>query len=440
MRQDLPKEALMALDTAPAIVPYEAPVKDLYEVGEMPPLGHVPAKMYAWTIRRERHGEPDTSMLVEVVDTWKIDSHEVLVMVMAAGVNYNGVWAALGTPISPFDGHGSPYHIAGSDAAGIVWAVGDKVKRWKVGDEVVIHCNQDDGDDEECNGGDPMFSPSQRIWGYETPDGSFSQFTRVQAQQLMPRPRHLTWEESACYTLTLATAYRMLFGHRPHILKPGDNVLVWGASGGLGSYAIQLVNAAGANAIGVISEEDKREFVMSMGAKGVINRKDFHCWGQMPTVNTPEYKAWFNETRKFGKAIWDITGKGNNVDMVFEHPGEATFPVSVFVVKRGGMVVICAGTTGYNLTFDVRYLWMHQKRVQGSHFANLKQAAAANKLMLERRLDPAMSEVFPWDEIPAAHMKMRRNQHKPGNMAVLVQSPRTGLRTFEDALEASLGR
>lgn len=426
----------MALDTAPGIVPYEAPVKDLYEVGEMPPLGHVPAKMYAWTIRRERHGEPDTAMQAEVVDTWKIDSHEVLVLVMAAGVNYNGVWAALGTPISPFDGHGQPYHIAGSDASGIVWAVGDKVKRWKVGDEVVVHCNQDDGDDEECNGGDPMFSPSQRIWGYETPDGSFAQFTRVQAQQLMPRPRHLTWEESACYTLTLATAYRMLFGHRPHILKPGDNVLVWGASGGLGSYAIQLINAAGANAIGVISEEDKRAFVMSMGAKGVINRKEFACWGQMPTVNTPEYKVWFNETRKFGKAIWEITGKGVNVDMVFEHPGEATFPVSVFVVKRGGMVVICAGTTGYNLTFDVRYLWMHQKRVQGSHFANLKQASAANKLMLERRLDPAMSEVFPWAEIPAAHVKMRKNLHKPGNMAVLVQAPRAGLRTFEDALEA----
>ena len=126
-----------------------------------------------------------------------------------------------------------PGIIAGSDASGIVWAVGDKVKRWKVGDEVVIHCNQDDGDDEECNGGDPMYSPSQRIWGYETPDGSFSQFTRVQSQQLMPRPKHLTWEESACYTLTLATAYRMLFGHHPHELKPGQNVLVWGASGGL---------------------------------------------------------------------------------------------------------------------------------------------------------------------------------------------------------------
>ena len=430
-------ETGMALDQNPATASYAAPKKDLYEIGEMPPMGHVPEKMYAWTIRRERHGEPEQAFQVEAVDVPKPDSHEVLVLVMAAGVNYNGVWAGLGIPISPFDVHKAEYHIAGSDAAGIVWAVGDKVKRWKVGDEVVIHCNQDDGDDEECNGGDPMYSNSQRIWGYETPDGSFAQFTCVQAQQLMPRPKHLTWEESACYTLTLATAYRMLFGHEPHDLKPGQNVLVWGASGGLGSYAIQLINTAGANAIGVISDESKREFVMGLGAKGVINRNDFKCWGQMPTVNTPEYKEWMAEARKFGKAIWDITGKGVNVDMVFEHPGEATMPVSVFVVKKGGMVVICAGTSGYNLTLDARYLWMNQKRVQGSHFAHLKQAAAANKLMVERRLDPCMSEVFTWDEIPAAHTKMRRNEHKPGNMAVLVQSPRTGLRTLEDALADS---
>jgi crotonyl-CoA carboxylase/reductase len=427
-------ETPMALDQNTAAT--TAPKKDLYAVGEMPPLGHVPAQMYAWTIRRERHGEPDQAFQVEVVDVTRPDSHEVLVMVMAAGVNYNGVWAGLGIPISPFDVHKADYHIAGSDASGIVWAVGDKVKRWKVGDEVVIHCNQDDGDDEECNGGDPMFSETQRIWGYETPDGSFAQFTCVQSQQLMKRPQHLTWEESACYTLTLATAYRMLFGHRPHVLKPGDNVLVWGASGGVGSYAIQLINTAGANAIGVISEEDKRDFVMSLGAKGVINRKDFDCWGQMPTVNTPEYKTWFAEIRKFGKAIWEITGKGNNVDMVFEHPGEATFPVSVFVVKRGGMVVICAGTTGFNLTMDARYLWMHQKRVQGSHFANLKQASQANQLMVERRLDPCMSEVFGWDQIPDAHTKMRKNEHKPGNMAVLVQAPKVGLRTLEDAIDA----
>ena len=428
----------MALDTNPDITTYDAPKKDLYAVGEIPPLGHVPAQMHAWAIRRERHGEPDESFKLEVVDTPKLDSNEVLILVMAAGVNYNGVWAGLGIPISPFDVHKADYHIAGSDASGIVWAVGDKVKRWKVGDEVVVHCNQDDGDDEECNGGDPMFSNSQRIWGYETPDGSFGQFTRVQSQQLMPRPKHLTWEESACYTLTLATAYRMLFGHQPHEVKPGQNVLVWGASGGLGSFAIQLIKTAGANPIGVISDETKRDFVMSLGAKGVINRKDFNCWGQMPTVNTPEYKNWFNETRKFGKAIWDITGKGNNVDLVFEHPGESTIPVSTFVVKKGGMVVICAGTTGYNLTIDARYLWMHQKRVQGSHFANLKQASAANQLMSEGRLDPCMSEVFEWNKIPDAHIKMRKNEHKPGNMSVLVSASKTGLRTFAETLEASV--
>ncbi len=417
----------------------EAPkqtTKDLYEIGEIPPLGHVPKQMYAWAIRRERHGEPEQAMQVEVVDVPQLDSHEVLVMVMAAGVNYNGVWASLGVPITPFDIHKADYHIAGSDASGIVWAVGSKVKRWKVGDEVVVHCHQDDGDDEECNGGDPMFSPSQRIWGYETPDGSFAQFTRVQAQQVMARPRHLTWEESGCYVLTLATAYRMLFGHRPHILRPGHNVLVWGASGGLGSMAIQLIATAGANAIGVISDDDKRDFVLQLGAKGVINRKDFNCWGRLPEVNDQGgYGEYMKECRKFGKAIWAITGKGNDVDFVFEHPGEHTFPVSCFVVKRGGMVVFCAGTTGYNLTMDARFVWMRQKRIQGSHFANLQQAAQANTLVIERRIDPCMSEVLAWHDIPRAHMKMMRNEHKPGNMAVLVQAKRPGMRTLEDAIE-----
>jgi crotonyl-CoA carboxylase/reductase len=411
-------------------------LKDLYEIGEIPPLGHVPAKMYAWAIRKERHGSPASAMQVEVIPTWEIGEDEVLVLVMAAGVNYNGVWAALGTPVSPFDGHKQPVHVAGSDASGIVYKIGAKVKRWKVGDEVVVHCNQDDGDDEECNGGDPMFSSSQRIWGYETPDGSFAQFCRVQSRQLMQRPRHLTWEESACYTLTLATAYRMLFGHKPHELKPGQNVLVWGASGGLGVFATQLAAVTGANAIGVVSSEDKVDYVLSQGAKAVLNRSDFNCWGQLPTVNGPEFDDYMKESRKFGKAIWNITGK-RDVDMVFEHPGEATFPVSVFLVKRGGMVVICAGTTGYNLTMDARFLWMRQKRVQGSHFANLAQASAANQLVIDRRVDPALSEVFTWDAIPDAHEKMLANKHPPGNMAVLVCAQKPGLRTFEEVQELS---
>ena len=218
----------------------------------------------------------------------------------------------------------------------------------------------------------------------------------------MPRAKHLTWEESACYTLTLATAYRMLFGHRPHILRPGHNVLVWGASGGLGSMAVQLIATAGANAIGVISDETQARLRHALGAKGVINRNNFNCWGQLPDVDDAAgYDDYMKRCREFGKAIWDVTGKGIDVDFVFEHPGEQTFPVSCFVVKRGGMVVFCAGTTGYNLTFDARFVWMRQKRIQGSHFANLLQASQANQLVVERRIDPCMSEVFAWARHPA---------------------------------------
>ncbi|MCK1553482.1 crotonyl-CoA carboxylase/reductase [Bradyrhizobium sp. 177] len=397
--------------------------KDLYEIGELPPLGHVPKLMYAWVIRRERHGPPEFAMQVEVVDTPAVGPDEALVMIMAAGVNYNGVWAALGEPVSPFDRHRKSYHIPGSDGAGIVWALGDRVKRWKVGDAVVLHCHQDDGDDVECNGGDPMFSPSQRIWGYETPDGSFAQFARVQSRQLLPRPKHLGWDQSACYIGTLATAYRMLFGHRPHVLRPGQNVLIWGAAGGLGSMAIQLANLTGANAIGIVSDDLKRDYVISLGAKGVINRKEFGCWCRLPHIeHAATYSDYMNEVRRFGRAIWEFTGKGNDVDIVFEHPGETTFPVSCFVVRRGGMVVFCGATSGYNLTMDARIVWMRQKRIQGSHFANFYQAWEANRLVIERRIDIHTSDVFSWHEIPRAHTKMWRNEHQPGNMAVLIQA------------------
>jgi crotonyl-CoA carboxylase/reductase len=239
--------------------------------------------------------------------------------------------------------------------------------------------------------------------------------------------------------LTLATAYRMLFGFRPNVLRPGQNVLVWGASGGLGVFATQLCAISGANAIGVVSDNAKTDYVMRMGARAVINRREFDCWGALPKVNSDAFRAYMSEARRFGKALWQHTG-GKDVDIVFEHPGEQTFPVSVFLAKRGGMVVICAGTTGFNLSMDARFLWMRQKRVQGSHFANLYQASQANQLVLDQRLDPAMSEVFAWDRIPEAHEKMLANQHAPGNMAVLVTAPRAGLRTLQDVIEASEGR
>src|SRR5260370_40231812 len=228
----------------------------------------------------------------------------------------------------------------------------------------------------------------------------------------------------------------MRVGRRARTRKPGEDVVVWGASGGLGVFGVQLAAASGANAIGIVSDAAKRDYVMQLGAKGVINRKDFNCWGAMPKVGTPEYDIWVKEARKFGKAIWEITEK-RDVDIVFEHPGEATFPVSCLIAKRGGMVVFCAGTSGYNITFDARYVWMRQKRIQGSHFAHLKQASAANQFVLDRRVDPCMSVVLPWNEIALGHMKMWKNQHPPRNMAGLGNAPRARLRNLEDTAEAA---
>ncbi|MDX6378532.1 MAG: crotonyl-CoA carboxylase/reductase, partial [Gaiellaceae bacterium] len=335
----------------------------------------VPDTMRAWVIRPERIGEPIDAMQLETVEVPSPGPGEVLVRVMAAGVNYNLVWAAMGKPVSIFRYTGDDFHIGGSDASGIVAAVGPGVRRWKPGDEVVVHCNQSCGECPECNGLDPMACSEQKIWGYETNWGSFADYTRVQAQQLVPKPKHLSWEEAASYALVYFTAYRMLIDQAG--VQAGDNVLVWGAGGGLGSMALQLCRLYGANAIAVVSSEDKIDLCKRLGAAAVIDRREFDL------VDRDSGESNIAEMKRFGKTIRTATG-GRDVDIVFEHVGAATFPTSVFVCKTFGKVVICGATSGFSLNFDVRYLWMRQKSIIGSHFANAYQATRANQLIIER--------------------------------------------------------
>lgn len=408
--------------------------KELYDIADAPPVGEVPPKMHAWLIRAERFGQPTTSFQKEVVDVPAIKDDEVLVYVMAAGVNYNNVWAALGIPVNVIKarnkgGEPEDFHIGGSDAAGIVYKVGKDVTNVKVGDEVVVHCGTWDRDCPWVKAGnDPMYSPTFKIWGYETNYGSFAQFTKVQAHQCMPKPKHMTWEEAGAYVLVGATAYRMLHGWPENAMKRGDPVLIWGGAGGLGSMAIQIVRAAGAVPVAVISGEDKVDYCMDLGAQGCINRKDFDHWGMLPHwKDSVGYANWLKGVRAFGAAFWEKLGEKRSPTLVFEHPGEATIPTSMFVCETGGMVVICAGTTGYNATVDLRYLWMRQKRFQGSHFANDEQAYAMNELALKGLLNPCMSKAFTYDDLPTAHQLMHDNLHPHGNMAVLIGAPDFGL-------------
>jgi len=277
------------------------------------------------------------------------------------------------------------------------------------------------------SGKDPMLAPSTRIWGYQTNYGSYCQFSRAQSHQCQIKPPHLTWEQAACYMLCASTAYRMLMGWSPNIVEEGDVVLVWGAAGGLGSLALQIVTAQGGKAVAVVSDEEKRQFCLDKGAVGVINRNEFDHWGPMPDTTSKEWGTWMKGARAFGKAIWDAVGERKNPKIVFEHPGESTLPTSGFVCDLGGMMVICAGTTGYNVTLDLRYHWMMQKRFQGSHLANDQQAAAVNELVASGKVDPCLSDTYSFDEIGHAHQLMHENKHPYGNMACLVNATQTGL-------------
>jgi crotonyl-CoA carboxylase/reductase len=414
--------------------------KDIYELGEIPELGVVPRRMHAQLIRPARFGEPKDAFQIEDVPVPELGPRDVLVYVMAAGVNYNNVWAALGIPIDVIKirnkkGEPEEFHIGGSDASGVVWAVGKDVKNVKVGDEVVLHCGVWDPDDPHIVAGkDPMFAPSQLIWGYETNWGSFAQFTRVQDHQCLPKPAHLSWEEAAAYMLVGATAYRMLHGWAGNEVKPGDAVLIWGGAGGLGSMAIQIVRAAGAKAVAVVSGEDKFEYCKKLGAVGVLDRRKFDHWGMLPHwTDEAAYAKWMNGAKAFGKAFWEALGEKKSPQIVFEHPGESTVPTSIFMCDTGGMVVICAGTTGYNATLDLRYHWMRQKRFQGSHFANDEQSKGINDLVIEGKVDPCLARVFEFAETGACHQLMRENKHPNGNMSILVNARKQGLKTLSES-------
>ena len=373
----------------------------------------LPSTMQAWVVREERHGDPIDAMKLETVPVPKPGVGEVIIKVKAAGINYNHVWACKGKPAKISALHpDEPLHIGGSDASGIVAAVGDGVRRWKVGDEVVTHPNQSCGQCAACNGFEPLSCLEQKAWGFETSWGSFGQYAKVQAQQLLPKPPNLSWAEASCYGLKLFTAYRMLFVNCE--IKPNDRVLVWGASGGLGSYAIQLCRAVSAIPICVISSPRKEAYCRSFGAEIFIDRTEFPYLNAIPAPISPT-----EDMRKFRRKLRAVAG-GRDPDIVFEHVGASTFSTSVFVARRLGTIVICGATSGFQLHFDARYLWMHQKRIAGSHGCNLHDSRRANHLVEQGVIKPTLSKTWRFDELAIAHQELLAGSDTIGSMAAVV--------------------
>jgi crotonyl-CoA reductase len=382
--------------------------------------------------RTTRDKDPRESLHVQEVATPELGPGEALVAVMASAVNYNTVWTSIFEPLSTFGflerygrlspltkRHDLPYHVVGSDLAGVVLRTGPGVNKWKVGDEVVAHCLSVELESYEGHD-DTMLDPEQRIWGFETNFGGLAELALVKANQLMPKPDHLSWEEAASPGLVNSTAYRQLVSNNGAGMKLGDTVLVWGASGGLGSYATQMVLASGATPVCVVSSPDKAEIVRSMGAELVIDRsaEGYRFWKD---ENTQDPREW----RRFGARIRELTG-GKDPDIVFEHPGRETFGASVFVARKGGTIVTCASTSGFLHQFDNRYLWMNLKRIIGSHFANYREAYLANELIATGKIHPTLSKVYPLEQTGQAAYDVHRNLHQ-GKVGVLALAPQEGL-------------
>ncbi len=378
-----------------------------------------------------RDKDPRTSLHVQEVPTPELGPGEALIAVMASAVNYNTVWTSIFEPVPTFSflqrygalseltrRHDLPYHVVGSDAAGVVLRVGPAVTVWKPGDEVVAHCLNVELE-EAAGHDDTMLDPQQRIWGFETNFGGLAELALVKANQLMPKPRHLTWEEAACPGLVNSTAYRQLVSHHGAQMKQGDTVLIWGASGGLGSYATQLALNGGATPVCVVSSPEKVELCRRMGAELVIDRsaEGYRFWKDEQTQDPAEW-------RRFGAKVRELTG-GEDPDIVFEHPGRETFGASVFVARRGGTIVTCASTSGYLHQYDNRYLWMNLKRIIGSHFANYREAWAANRLVARGSVHPTLSRTYPMEQTGQAAYEVHRNAHQ-GKVGVLCLAPGEG--------------
>ncbi|MFF1643590.1 crotonyl-CoA carboxylase/reductase [Streptomyces sp. NPDC058246] len=384
------------------------------------------------------------SLHVDRVPMPELAPDEVVVAVMASSINYNTVWSATFEPVSTFnflerfgreggyaERHDLPYHVVGSDASGVIVRVGAGVRRWKPGDHVVVSCVQVD-DQEPATHADGMLGSAQRIWGYETNFGGLAHYTVVRASQLLSKPAHLTWEESAGVMLTAATSYRMLVSDNGARIKQGDIVLIWGATGGLGAFAVQLVKNAGGIPVGVVSSERKAGLLRALGCDVVINRNEIGLGGD--DALTPERTIEMG--KRLGRAIRAAVGEDPHV--VFDFIGQATFGISVFVVRRGGVVVTCGSSTGYQHQFDNRYLWMNLKRIVGSHAANLQEQWECNRLVGLGSLSPVLSAVYPLAEVAEAARLVQQNKHT-GKVGVLCLAPTEGLGVTDAEKRAALG-
>ena len=320
----------------------------------------------------KEHGGPEVLVYTDAPDP-KIKANEVLVEVRACALNHLDLWVRAGIP-----GLAIPLpHIPGSDIAGFIEKIGPGVAAVKPGQKVLLAPGVTCGKCAACRAGRDNYCPQFTNLGYII-DGGCAQFVRCPEVNCFPYPENLSYEEAAAVPLVFQTAWHMLLTRAQ--LQPAETVLVLGAGSGVGSAAIQIAKFLGCRVIATAGNDGKLAKARELGADDVIN----------------------DRAQKIKDEVRRLTAK-RGVDVVFEHVGTATWDDSVASLTRGGRLVTCGATTGFDAKIDLRFLFSRQLSVLGSYMGNKSEFATVLKLVAGGKLKPVVDRLFPLAECRLAH-------------------------------------
>jgi NADPH:quinone reductase-like Zn-dependent oxidoreductase len=328
----------------------------------------------------KRFGDGDVFEVVNDFPVPQVEEDEILVRVKAVALNHLDIWIRKGTlafkPPLP--------HILGSDIAGVVERVGKLVKHVKPGDEVVVNPNLSCGVCEACLSGQDNHCGKFKIVGFQIP-GGYAEFVKVPKTNVVPKPKNLSFEEAASFPLTYITVWNALVDKGK--VNAGDVVLVWGASSGIGVAAVQLVKLFGAFVVAITSSEEKAKRLKTLGADIVIDRT----------------------TRDVEREVKTLFPEG--VDIVIDHVGEKTIPLSIRLLKKGGRLSFLGTTTGDRGEFNIRYSFVNELSMNGVYMGRKSVLFRVARLFERGLLKPVVDKVFPLEEVQKAHEYLESGKH-----------------------------
>jgi NADPH:quinone reductase-like Zn-dependent oxidoreductase len=322
-----------------------------------------------------QHGGPEVLKFTEGPDP-QIKANEVLIEVRACALNHLDVWVRGGLP-----GIKIPLpHILGNDVAGVVREAGELVTWVKPGDEAMVHPGLSCGHCDQCLAGRDNMCDEYDIVGYRR-DGGYAELVAVPGVNVIPKPKKLGWPEAAALPLVTLTAWHMLVTQAR--LQPGEDVLVHAAGSGVGSLGIQIAKLRGARVIVTASSEDKLAKARELGADETVNYTS---------------EDWPKEVRRLTN--------GRGVDVVFEHTGAATWPGSLVSLRKGGRLVTCGATSGFDARTDLRQVFYRHLTVLGSMMGSKAELLAAMKFIASGQIRAVVDRTLPLAEARTAHELM----------------------------------